>query len=106
MYLFIDLFVNDYEMYLCICLSLYLLILMKYICVFDRLGSGDICAGKTFGGKKEESRWGAIVGEGVMDDPRIGGTHRLQDTNTQMLRYRNIFHRYKPNLTGKYISKS
>ena len=59
---------------------------LKYICVFDRPGSGDICAGKTFGGKKEESRWGAIVGEGVMDDPRIGGTHRLQDTNTQMLR--------------------
>ena len=84
MYLFIDLFVNDYEMYLCICLSLYLLTLMKYICVFDRLGSGDICAGKTFGGKKEESRWGAIVGEGVMDHPRIGGTHRLQDTNTEM----------------------
>ena len=62
---------------------------MKYICVFDRLGSGDICAGKTFGGKKEESRWGAIVGEGVMDDPRIGGTHRLQDTNTKIYRYTN-----------------
>ena len=64
--------------------------MMKYICIFDRPGSGDICAGKTFGGKKEESRWGAIVGEGVMDDPRIGGTHRLQDTNTKIYRYTNI----------------
>ena len=69
---------------ICVFICLYLLIMMKYICIFDRPGSGDICAGKTFGGKKEESRWGAIVGEGVMDDPRIGGTHRLQDTNTKI----------------------
>ena len=63
---------------------LYLLKVTKCIFVFDGTSSGDICGGKTFGGKKEESRWGAIVGEGVMDHPRIGGTHRLQDTNTEM----------------------
>ena len=63
---------------------LYLFKVTKCIFVFDGTSSGDICGGKTFGGKKEESRWGAIVGEGVMDHPRIGGTHRLQDTNTEM----------------------
>ena len=62
----------------------------KCIFVFDGTSSGDICGGKTFGGKKEESRWGAIVGEGVMDHPRIGGTHRLQDTNTKIYRHTNI----------------
>ena len=76
------------------------MIMRKYIFIFDGPGSGDICGGKTFGGKKEESRWGAIVGEAVMDDPRIGETHRLQDTSTNTNTRNTYKYKYKYNHGG------